>query len=400
MNAEFGYGVASVNVITKSGSNQLHGEVYEFLRNEKLDANYFFANLANQSRRPYRQNQFGAAAGGPAVNNRLFFFVAYEGMRVRQSTFTIATVPPEALRAGDFSSFRPAGSGGTFLPTPTIYNPYRFNSQTGLREPFPGNRIPIGPTTLCSPRPTCVDPVAYKFLQDYVAIPNAVVDGVPRLIGDTRQVLDQDQGVMRVDWVRGSNSRIYGRYSRMVSPSLGTGLQSLEGLQQDGSDHVASLHWTKVLSPTTVNDLTNGFARPRWYYGRDLSVPNVSALIGLQNTSGLNGGPSFGGTGYSMNTSLTFVLVATDNIFQIGDDFTKVIGRHNLKFGFQGIERRFYFRFRRRTRDSLIFRRFLPRRARRASRTAKRHCEPPGAIGAVIHSPRICLERHSTDYSS
>ncbi|MFN0166574.1 MAG: carboxypeptidase regulatory-like domain-containing protein [Bryobacteraceae bacterium] len=343
MNAEFGYGVASVNVITKSGSNRLHGEVYEFLRNEKLDSNYFFANLAGQRRRPYRQNQFGGAAGGPILANKLFFFAAYEGMRVRQSTFTIATVPPDELRNGDFSAFRTPQAGGTFGPTPTIYNPYRFNAVTGLREPFPGNRIPIGPTTLCAPRPSCVDPVSYKFLQDYVARSNAVVDGIPRLIGDTRQRLNQDQGVLRVDWVKSVNTRVYGRFSRMVSPSVGTGLQSLEGLQQDGKDHVAAVHWTQLISPTTVNDFTVGFARPNWYYGRDLTVPDVSAAIGLRNTSGLRGGPSFGGTGYGMNASLTFVLVATDNIFQLGDDFTKVIGRHNLKFGFQGIERRFYF---------------------------------------------------------
>src|SRR5581483_11395553 len=343
MNAEFGYGVASVNVITKSGSNRFHGLAYEYLRNEKLDANYFFSNLANQGRQPYRQNQFGGAAGGPVVPNKLFFFAAYEGLRVRQSTFSIETVPPDDLRNGDFSAFRPPGPNGAFLATPTIYNPYRFDPATGMRQPFPGNKIPLGPTALCAPRPTCVDPVALKFLQQYVARSNAAIDGIPRLIGDTRQQLDQDQGILRVDWVKSSNTRIYGRFSHLVAPTIGSGLQSLEGLSQNGNDWVASAHWTQVMSSSAVNDLTIGFARPNWYYGRDLNVPDVSADIGLTNTSALTGGPSFGGTGYTLNPSLTFVLEATDNIYQIGDDLTKILGKHNLKFGFQGIERRFYF---------------------------------------------------------
>src|SRR5207249_2814054 len=176
------YGVGSVNIISKSGSNKFHGEAYEYLRNEKLDANYFFSNLSGRRRPPFRQNQFGAAAGGPVLPNRLFFFAGYEGLRVRQSTFTTEVVPPLELREGDFSNFHPPSSGGAVLPVPTIYNPYRFNPATGLREPFPGNRIPNGPTGLCAPRPTCADPVVLKFVQEYVSPPNAVIDGLPQLV--------------------------------------------------------------------------------------------------------------------------------------------------------------------------------------------------------------------------
>jgi hypothetical protein len=152
MNAEFGYGVASVNVITKSGSNKFHGEAYEFLRNNTLDSNYYFANLAGRRRAPYHQNQFVAAAGGPVVPNRLFFFAAYEGLRVRQSTFTIETVPTADLRSGNFAGM------------PTVFNPLSYSSANGLRQPFSGNRIPV----------SAMDPVTYKFLQTYVPLPNTV----------------------------------------------------------------------------------------------------------------------------------------------------------------------------------------------------------------------------------
>ncbi len=342
MNAEFGNGVAAVNVITKSGTNRFHGELYEYLRNDKTDANYFFNNLNNRSKNPFRQNQFGAAVGGPVISNKLFFFAAYEGFRVRQSSLSIITVPPDDLREGDFSSFRPPGPNNTFLPTPTIYNPYRFDPVTGLREPFPGNRIPLGPTNLCAPRPTCVDPVSLKFLQTYVLRPNTVIDGIPRYIGNSSQRLDSDQGLMRIDWASDEKNRIYGRYSRTESPTINKSVESLSGLSQDASDQSAVVHWTRIVSTSTVNDFLVGYARPKWLYGKDLNAPNAAADVGLLNTSSLAGGPSFS-TGYNMNSTLSFLLDATDNLYQIGDDITHVRGRHNWKFGAQAIERRFYY---------------------------------------------------------
>ncbi|MCZ2080235.1 MAG: TonB-dependent receptor [Bryobacteraceae bacterium] len=343
MNAEFGNGVAAVNVITRSGTNRFHGEVYEYLRNEELDASSFFNNLAGRRKNPFRQNQFGGALGGPLISNKLFFFGAYEGLRVRQSTLSIVTVPPNDIRQGDFSQFRPAGPNNTFLPTPTIYNPYRYDPVTGLREPFPGNRIPLGATALCAPRPTCVDPVTLKFLENYVLTPNTVIDGIPRYIGDARQRIDSDQGVLRMDWAKSEADRIYGRYSKTVAPTINQPVESLAGLSQNASDQSAVVHWTRILSTNTVNDFMVGYARPKWLYGKDLNAANASAAIGLLNTSQLAGGPSFGGTGYSMNSTLSFLLDGTDNLYQVGDDITHIRGRHNLKFGFQTIERRFYY---------------------------------------------------------
>lgn len=342
-NAEVGNGVAVVNVITKGGTNQFHGELYEYFRNQKLDANYFFNNLNGTGKAPYRQNQYGGAIGGPILRDKLFFFAAYEGMRVRQSSFSIATPPPMDLRNGDFSTYQPPGATpGTFLPTPTIYNPYRYNAQTGLREPFPGNRIPLGPTGLCAPRPTCVDPVTLKFLQDFVAQPNTTIDGIPRYVGNSSQILDSDQGLFRIDYAQSATSRIYGRYGKTVSPSTNRALESLAGLSQNSRDQSAVVHWTKVISASTVNDVMVGYARPYWLYSKDASVPDAASAIGLLNTSMLGGGPGFN-NGYSMNSSLSFYLEGTDNLYQFGDDITHVAGRHSLKFGFQAIERRFYY---------------------------------------------------------
>lgn len=332
-NAEFGNGVAAVNVITKGGSNEFHGELYHFFRNSALDANYFFNNLNARELPPYRQNQFGGAVGGPIVSNKLFFFGGYEGLRVRRSAFDFQTVPTPELRNGDFSTYRPPAAGGTFGPTPVIYDPAAYNPANGLRVPFPGNRIPQNR----------FDPVTAKFLQDWVALPNTVIDGIPRLAGTFPARVDHDQYTGRIDWERNANSRLYGRYSLADTPSVNTNLQSLQGISNDGRSQNAVLHWTQILSPAAVNDLFLGYSRPQWLYGKRIDVPNVSALIGLRNTSPAPGGPNFSGTGFNLNNSNNFILNGTENVFQIGNDLSYIRGRHTMKFGGQWLGRRFYY---------------------------------------------------------
>src|SRR5262245_10364452 len=125
--AENGRGVTAINMVTKSGTNALHGSIYEFLRNDKLDARSFF----DTSKLPFRFNQFGVAGGGPVLiprlydgRNRTFFFASYEGIRYRQTLNAFANVPTPAMLAGDFSA----------VATP-VRDPL-------TSEPFPENRIP------------------------------------------------------------------------------------------------------------------------------------------------------------------------------------------------------------------------------------------------------------------
>ncbi len=96
---------ATVNVITKNGTNEFHGSAYEFLRNDKFDAREFFAP-AGQAKPAYRQNQFGASLGGPIIKNKVFFFTNYEGFTKRRENVSVNTVPTEAMRRGDFSAVR------------------------------------------------------------------------------------------------------------------------------------------------------------------------------------------------------------------------------------------------------------------------------------------------------
>ena len=104
MAAEYGYRAgAKVLVTTRSGTNQFHGSLYEFLRNDKLDGTNFFANRVGAPKPTFRQNQFGATFGGPIVKNRSFFFGSYQGTRIRTGQSAISTVPSREVLAGNFS---------------------------------------------------------------------------------------------------------------------------------------------------------------------------------------------------------------------------------------------------------------------------------------------------------
>src|SRR5260370_23714616 len=143
---------ATINVITKSGSNRFHGSVYEFLRNTQLDAKNFSAKPGGPKAQ-YQQNQFGASLSGPIRRDKLFFFADYEGFRKRQGTFaSVNTVPTLAVRTGDFSGVRPIFDPFSVTPTPGTASGY-------TRTPFPGSIIPAAP----------LDAVTSRLLQAYPA---------------------------------------------------------------------------------------------------------------------------------------------------------------------------------------------------------------------------------------
>ena len=343
MSPEFGNGVAAVNVITKGGSNTYHGELFEYFRNNHLDSNLFFSNAAGRKIQPYTQNQFGGAVGGPIIKNKLLFFSNYEGFRVVQRQQLFAVVPDANLRQGDFSKYTPPGPGGTFLAVPVIYNPYDVDANTGLRRPFPGNRIPLGQTTLCAPRPTCVDPVTLAYLNNYTKGPNVLVNGVAEYTDSVRTTLDQNQVTGRGDWLANANSTVFARYTYTKQDSFAGGLQPLQGTGNNSASTNAVLHWTKVLGASKVNDLGVSYSRPNWAYTRPPSLPDSTKVIGLPNTSIYTGGTNWSVAGFDLGSATQYIFNAYSNNIQLKDDFGWVRGRHGFKFGFDGINKRFIY---------------------------------------------------------
>src|SRR5712664_1130253 len=152
---------AQVNVVTKSGGNKIHGAIYEFLRNDRFDANNFFANRAGQKKPPFKQNQFGGAIGGPIITNKTFFFADYDGFRQKLGRVFVNTVPTLKMRQGDFSEV----PGAIYDPLTTVALP-----GGGItRQPFPGNVIPQSRW----------DPVTAKLMNAYPVPTFAALDNNP-----------------------------------------------------------------------------------------------------------------------------------------------------------------------------------------------------------------------------
>ncbi|HTM51647.1 MAG TPA: carboxypeptidase regulatory-like domain-containing protein [Bryobacteraceae bacterium] len=194
--SEFGRAVGGVvNVQTRSGTNDYHGNLFEFFRNSSLDANDFFNNASGKPRPSFRQNQFGTTFGGPVLKDRLFFFADYQGIRQRRELTYLASVPTQAMRQGDFSS--------SLLPQ--IYDPTTARpSGAGIvRDPFPDKKVPS----------SRFDSASQRFQQLFPQ-PNTGGNAVAlNFINNPKWSRGGNQGDVRIDYNFGSKGTLFGRYS-------------------------------------------------------------------------------------------------------------------------------------------------------------------------------------------
>ena len=195
---------ATVNLVTKSGTNSLRGQVYEWYRGSKLDSQDYFDAKNNRPKREYTDNRFGAAVGGPIARSRTFYFANVEANPFEVPQPVTLTVPTERMRTGDFSELLALGSQyqiydpATTRPHPTIAG--RF-----IRDPFPGNVIP-------SHR---ISPVA-RAIMDYYPLPNqaGTADGANNYTNPTAVALETYYtATARVDHNLSDRHRVYGRFS-------------------------------------------------------------------------------------------------------------------------------------------------------------------------------------------
>ena len=328
---------ATINVITKSGSNQFHGSAYEFFRNTQLDAKNFFAKPGSPKSQ-YQQNQFGGSFGGPIRRDKLFFFADYEGFRKRQGTFaSVNTVPTVAMRSGDFSAVRP------------IYNPFSLRAAPGTasgftRDPFPGSTIPKN----------MFDSVTGRLINSYPLPYNS--DLANNQI--TNPVLGQrwDQGDIRADYNLGANTTIFGRFSQqntLTLPPSTFGFRPVEGLSQpvglgnsttytgtsDLVAHHAVIAGTHVFSPTFIVDARFGYGRFNLKGMKDGSVPgaNLGEKLGIKNSNQgpfSYGFPIFSPASYTgIGGAAAMPTIRLENTFNPNISFTKIRGSHTIKFG-------------------------------------------------------------------
>jgi len=348
--AEYGnYSGGQINVITKSGSNDFHGNLFEFLRNTNLDAAYFFD--AGQ-RGTYHQNQFGGTFGGPIKREKVFFFADYQRNRVIQGLSSgNLPVPSQDERNGDFSAFSTQMTG--------VVNGSAWAQQLSNEL---GSTVTAGEhyyTTGCTTTAQCVFPNAQiptsaiatpaKQLLGYIAPPNGTSASGQATLSTSafKQNLTDDKGSGRID----ANTRIgtlsgyyfIDNYTLDSPYSAGTQLPGFATLGV-GRDQVFNLGDTKVFGNSTVNEARVEYVRMKDSFnnaqgGAGVTVNSLGFVTGA-NTLGIAlGAPNFQGippiqfNAFSIGVPQTTVQGLIENTFQALDNFGKVVGTHTLKLG-------------------------------------------------------------------
>lgn len=301
------YGGSSGSVIsfaTRSGTNSLHGSVYEFLRNNKLDTREYFNNQGPQN--PYKRNQFGGTLGGPIKKDKAFFFVNYEALLSRLTSESIATVPSMAARNGGLG-----GSSGF-----NVYDPW-------------GNQ-------------TAISPGVQAILALYPQ-PNGLDYGNGTALSSfgNYQPVNQHYGLIRADEVLSSKDTLMERYA--ITDATGYNSFNVPSvlLNKPGRAQGFVLKWTRILSPNLVSTLSYSFQRSSTHLSNSFLVP-VSPAAYTGNPArmvlgAINSGGTVAGIGQmtSIGSDAWSPLFTARNVFPLAEDLIYIRGSHTLKFGGQ-----------------------------------------------------------------
>ncbi|MGH9674602.1 MAG: TonB-dependent receptor domain-containing protein, partial [Bryobacteraceae bacterium] len=313
--AEYGRGVAVINTAIKPGTNDFHGTLYEFFRNDKLDTRNFF----DARKPPFRQNQYGYSFGGPLRRDRTFFFTNYEALRARKGRTFLATVPDPRQLSGDFAG----QSRIVFDPSTTRVDPS--NPAAILRTPFAGNVVPTNRI--------------HRFAQVYnTLLPPPNLPGASLNYTTVRpDEEDADQFHARMDHRFSSSDSIFGRYSWYDGNQLVATAFHPDPRPQSGQN--VTLQHLHIFSPSLLNELRLGYNRAI-HFTRPLPVlgdRNIVEELGLRNLGGLKpalfGIPTVSISGFSNRGENGLNQGAVENIVTINNKFTVNKGRHNFRVG-------------------------------------------------------------------
>ncbi len=301
-----GAGTGIVSVVTRTGTNQFHGEAFAFLRNRDLDARSFFAATTEDLKR----NQFGVALGGPLWRDKLWFHGFYEGTRSLTAFQASGYSPTVAMFRGEL-----AATGRT------IYDPLSYDPSSGSRMPFPGATIPA----------TRINSVAQKLLPYY--LPGSSLASIPtNIFGNPKNTLDDDQGGLRLDLGPNHRHRLFLQFFNQSTPVESPGLYPLSGALYLNGFTLAGMEHTWTLSPHAVNTLRAGFLRSVAIGGNEAQTPLLSA-IGISNTFGNQGISLINLQGYFSFGNSTGDVGNRDDTWQIDDELNYVAGAHQFAFG-------------------------------------------------------------------
>ena len=330
--AEYGRAIAQINASTKSGTNQFHATVFEFVRNSSLDAKNYF-DRDDRPIPPFRRNQYGLTVDGPVVipkllngRNRLFFLFNWEGLREHKSLTSSPSVPLTAWRTGDFSQLRDAS--GNLIP---IYDPATrvFDAAGNVTQAptaFPGNLIPANR----------IDPVSRQLL-DFYPLPLQEQTGA-NYVNDEARTVNADQFTYRFDFIENDSSRWFFRHS--TSHELGYDPFAIPdmGINTDTDVHQLVLANTRTFGTNKVNDLRVGYGYLKnAHISPRANNENVVKELGINLPSDNPlywGVPNIGITGLSgLGEESDAPFINDDKTIQFVDNFSWIVGKHAYKFG-------------------------------------------------------------------
>lgn len=317
--AEYGRAIAQINVSTRSGSNQIHGAVFEFLRNSALDAKNYF-DRGDRPIPPFKRNQFGATASGPIIRDRIFWLFSYEGLRERKALTSTGLVPNAMQRAGDFSNL-----------STSVIDPRTKEVQNGVvvnpGTPFPGNRIPANRISALSAR----------ILNDFYPLPNNT--GPNNFINNEGRRSDSNQYHGRIDLTESTNSNWFFRYSQASDPQYLPAFAPVTGNNVEIEAKQAVLANTRVFGASKVNEFR--FAVNRFISKNIQTRANTTNVVQSLGIPGLDTSiPLFWGIPFFQISGFTNIgecndcpFVNWNTTFQVKDDFSWTRGKHQVKFG-------------------------------------------------------------------
>ncbi len=325
MSSEFGYTAGgAINLVTRSGTNQIHGTAYEFLRNDKFDARNTFA----PTKLPLRYNQFGASVGGPFIKNRTFGFFNWEEYRLRRSNPRIRSVPIPEFLQGDFSQLRTASGDpvGIFDPSTTRPNP---DGGGLIRDPYVNNQVPQ----------SRFDPAVQNVLGWYPA-PNRTPTNSNTFSNNFQDAQARNVGWSqwntKIDHRFSDSNSLFGRYSQARHRPSGNDVFTNPNVGRNRNDDQTNRNFiisdTHTFSPTLINNLRMGFSRQLFTFITVGAEQGIAQQIGLPSSVppdqvpdlNVRPYPHIGGGALGKRSSLNW---------DIQNLVTKIAGNHTLKFG-------------------------------------------------------------------
>ena len=351
--SEFGRGNGAImNAVIKSGTNGFHGNLYEFIRNDKLDGRNAFDFFGRQ---PYQQNQFGATFGGPIIKSRTFFFVDYEGLRIRQALPQLLLIPTPDMLGGNFSSFldlstpipgaldcsgNPTYQGEIFNSRLTQTSGLNANGFCGVPIAVDGSGVPTN--IFPSSGPSAINSVATGIASLFPA-PNVDINGNNYLV-DPKKSLQQDNFDIRVDHRFSDKDNFFARFSYENQPIFTPGpfTNFLDGGgftagNQDNAYRSVAISELHTLSSNLLNEFRLGYNRINSHRVEPNANTDVSGqlgLLGVPYQPGIGGLPSICFVNYSCIGASDFLpSIEKQNSFVLNENLIWIRGRHSMKFG-------------------------------------------------------------------